>query len=341
MRQKALKLCLVGLTILLVGTACVRVDSEYRLNSTGHIVSMQDKYVLDDISILSLIDVPEEALEEYAFFWFLTKAMDGFDRNEVVRLETYIDLQEIRDAGLDLEAAGFWEEFSIVRDHGLDPETGHVFIEYLLDLPEIPDETRGTLNLRDELAELLDPMFLSMLGEEMQLPLSYQIVTRMPGKIVSSSQGQTMWGQPDVHVFDVDFLAVLEGPQLIRIVADPEQRVLPFDTVDVKPHQAMQKDVWESGRFWLTGQVAAQEITFREGEHFSEIAGQIVNSGDQSYRWVSLGLSLFDAEGRFIDHHSLMIQNVPAGAERGFHKRLLHGDLTNVAFYRLEWSMGF
>lgn len=329
--------------VLLVGTACVQIDSEVRLNSDGLIEEMRGGVVLRDASILSLLTVPEEHIEEYAYLWALTTGFGGFSRDQVAGVEAFIDLQPIREAGLDLEEEGFWDEVvTFIQDHGKDPETGYVYIDYLLEFPELPEDEFGEMDdLAAELAALNDPVLFSLFGGQMPSPFEYYLVTRMPGKVVSASHGQTLPGQPDVHFARVNLLTLLGGPQVVRVVADPEQRVLPYERLDIQPHHAMQKDVWQAGRYWLTDQVAVQDVTFRAGDQFHEVAGQLFNSGEQSYQWVSLGLSLFDIEGRFIDHHSLMIQNVAAGEERGFRKQLFHGDLSNVAFYRLEWAMGF
>lgn len=348
MRRKQVKLWLVGLMVLLVGTACVQVDSEIRLNSDGVIEEMRSSIVLHDASVLSLVNVPAEQLEEYATFWAMTKQLAGFRRDRVAGVEFFVNLNPIREAGLDLEAEDFWEEFTIIRDHGKDPETGHIYVEYVFDLAEMfadelfEEEEFGFEEFIAELQALRsDPFTWGLMGARMQSLFEYNLITRMPGKVVYASHGETLPGQPNVHSVTVNFLSLLDGPLTIRVVADPEQRVLPYEKLDIQPHPAMQKDVWEAGRFWLNDQVAVQDVTFRAGAQTPEISGQLYNSGDQSYQWVSLGLSLFDNEGRFIDHYTLLIQHVGAGEERGFRKRLFDGDLSDVAFYRLEWAMGY
>lgn len=355
MRQSRLKLFLVGLLVLLMGTACVQLDSDIRINSDGLIEEIRNGILLRDASILSLATVPEDQIEQYAFFWFLTTQLSGFNRDDhVAGIDIFINLDSLRKAGLDLEAEGIWDESTII--HGKDPETGYVYVEYRIDLAEFLEELSNELitelgdefveefgsvgDFAAELAALREALLLNFSGIQVQTFLEYNLITRMPGKVIEASHGQTLPGQPDVHVVRLNLLNLLEGPLVIRVVADPQQPVLPYETIDIAPHQSMQKDVWQAGRFWLNEQVAVQDVTFRAGEQFPEISGQIYNSGDQAYKWVSLGLSLFDIEGRFIDHHTLLIQNVGAGEERGFRKRLFDGDLSNVVFYRLEWAMG-
>lgn len=348
MRRKQLKLWLVGLITLLMGTACVQIDSEVRLNSDGLIEELRSSIIWHDVSILSLANVPEEQLQEYAAFWALTVQLAGFRRDHVAGVEFFLNLDPLREAGLDLEAEGFWEEVTFIQDHGKDPETGHVYIEYLFDLAALlesdffVDEEFGFEEFIAELQVLrADPLTWGLFGARLQSFLEYNLITRMPGKVVYASHGETLPGQPNVHSMTVNLLSLLDGPLVVRVVADPEQRVLPYEMLDIEPHSTMQKDVWQAGRFWLNDHVAVQDVTFRAGDPFPEISGLLYNSGDQSYRWVSLGLSLFDDEGRFVDHHTMLIHHLGAGEERGFRKQLFDGDLSNVAFYRLEWAMGY
>src|SRR5690625_1952758 len=258
--------------ILLVGTACVRVDSEVRLNSTGQIEEMRGRVVLEDASVFSLANAPEEELEEYILLWLLTSGLGVQADHEVLGIEGFIDLQQIRTAGLDVDQEGLWDEVTMIRDHGKDPETGHVYIEYEFAFPEIPDEAGDDFDLAEQLVMLNDPMLQSLFGGEWASPLTYRVVTRMPGKIVSSSFGHTQAGQPHVHVAEIDLFYLAEGPQRFRIVADPEQRVLPYDMVDIRPHPAMQEVGNMPGRYGLANGVVVKDVTFRNGSHYSEIA---------------------------------------------------------------------